>query len=219
MSKKYILIVILVVLLVGGIIMFSNKKGGDDKIVVQNATPTNPEIAKTPDTKPIIKTDNNKKMQATIHTNKGDITVELLDSGVPKTVENFTKLAKEGFYNDVKFHRVIEGFMIQAGDPLTKDDTKKDMWGTGGPGYKFDDELTGKETYKQGTLAMANAGPNTNGSQFFIVTAVDSHLPPSYTVFGHVVSGMDVALEIEKVARDGRDRPLEPVVIKSITLN
>ena len=81
-------------------------------------------------------------MKATLHTNKGDITVELLDSGVPKTVENFIKLAKDGFYNDIKFHRVIANFMIQAGDPLTKDNNKKDVWGTGGPGYKFDDELT-----------------------------------------------------------------------------
>ena len=197
MSKKYITIVVLAIVIIGGIILLSNKKN----------------------TQPINNLSNNKTMQATLHTTKGDITVELSPDTAPKTVANFTKLAGEGFYDGIKFHRVIEGFMIQAGDPQTKDDTKKDMWGSGGPGYKFDDELTGKETYTQGILAMANAGPNTNGSQFFIVTALDSGLQPSYTVFGHVVSGMDVALEIEKVARDGRDRPLEPVVIKRITLN
>jgi peptidylprolyl isomerase len=133
-------------------------------------------------------------------------------------VANFVKLAGEKFYDNVKFHRVIKGFMIQTGDPLSKDATKQAYWGTGGPGYKFADELSGRETYKQGTVAMANSGPNTNGSQFFIVTAVDSGLPASYTVFGKVVKGMDIALKIENVNTDQSDRPFENVTINSITL-
>lgn len=158
---------------------------------------------------------------AVIKTNYGEIEVAFGDK-TPNTVSNFEKLAQAGFYNGTKFHRVIQGFMIQAGDPLTKDDSLKDRWGTGGPGYKFDDELSGKEKYPAGTLAMANSGPNTNGSQFFIVTAnPEAPLPPSYTVFGHVVSGMDVALKIEKVQTEGKgqvDRPISPVIIESVTL-
>lgn len=154
--------------------------------------------------------------QATIKTSKGDIQIELVKSA-PNTVANFGKLADSAFYNGVKFHRVIKGFMIQAGDPLSKDETKRAYWGTGGPGYKFNDELSGSETYKRGTVAMANAGPNTNGSQFFIVTAEDSGLPPSYTVFGYVTSGIDVALAIENVATGPNDQPVQDVVINSVT--
>lgn len=161
----------------------------------------------------------NKNMtHAILTTNKGVIEVEFA-TDKPATVNNFVKLASDKFYDGVKFHRVIKGFMIQAGDPLSKDDTKKAYWGTGGPGYKFDDELSGNETYTQGTLAMANAGPNTNGSQFFIVTAAPgAPLPPSYTVFGKVVKGLDVALSIENVATDPSDKPLESVIIQKVEL-
>ncbi len=153
-----------------------------------------------------------------IKTNLGDIKVELFDSA-PKTAKNFSDLAQKGFYDGTKFHRVIKGFMIQAGDPLSKDDSQKSMWGTGGPGYKFNDELTGKEKYLQGTLAMANSGPNTNGSQFFIVTASPgAQLPPAYTVFGKVVSGMDIALKIENVQTAPNDQPIEDVVIENVTV-
>lgn len=155
---------------------------------------------------------------AVISTNLGDIEV-VFDETKTKTVTNFVSLAVTNFYDSVKFHRVIKGFMIQTGDPLSKDLMQKSLWGTGGPGYKFVDELTGKEKYPQGTLAMANSGPNTNGSQFFIVTASPGvDLPPSYTVFGHVVSGMDTALKIENVKTDSLDKPLEDVVIKSVIL-
>ncbi len=158
-----------------------------------------------------------KKMNhVTLQTNKGNIVLELR-SETPKTTENFLKLASSGFYDGVKFHRVIKGFMIQAGDPQSKDESLKGAWGTGGPGYKFADELTGRETYPQGTLAMANAGPNTNGSQFFIVTAPNAPLPPSYTVFGKVISGLDIALAIENVATDGSDKPLQNVIIEKAT--
>ncbi len=161
---------------------------------------------------------NNKKiMQATLHTSKGDITIEFSTS-TPKTVENFTKLAKEGFYDGVKFHRVIKGFMSQGGDPLSKDDSKQALWGTGGPGYAFPDEITSNNKNDKNTISMANAGPNTNGSQFFINAANNNFLDTKHTVFGKVIAGMDVADAINKVATDLNDRPLEPVVIKGVTL-
>ncbi len=155
---------------------------------------------------------------ATIKTNLGDIKVEFFGDSAPVTVGNFLKLAKSGFYDGVRFHRVIKGFMIQAGDPMSKDDAQKSAWGTGGPGYKFPDELAGNETYPQGTLAMANAGPNTNGSQFFIVTASPvAPLPASYTVFGKVISGLDTALKIENVQTEPGDRPTSDVTISTVT--
>jgi len=151
-----------------------------------------------------------------LKTSLGNIELKLDAANAPVTVGNFLKLASTGFYDGVKFHRVIKGFMIQGGDPTSKDETQKAVWGTGGPGYKFADELKGTETYPQGTLAMANAGPNTNGSQFFIVTASPSApLPPNYTVFGNVVSGMEVALKIENVSTTTGDRPVDDVTINS----
>lgn len=160
----------------------------------------------------------NKNAKVTLKTSKGNIEIQMLGDSAPNTVANFLKLASKGFYKDVKFHRVIKGFMIQTGDPQSKDESLKDVWGTGGPGYKFADELTGKETYKRGTVAMANSGKNTNGSQFFIVTAEDSKLPPMYTVFGKVVSGIENALAIENVATDDRDRPLQNVSISDVDI-
>lgn len=154
---------------------------------------------------------------ALIKTSLGDIKVKFDSDNAPMTVGNFLKLAESRFYDGTKFHRVIKGFMIQGGDPLSKDDSKKTEWGTGGPGYKFADELKGDEKYEQGILAMANSGPNTNGSQFFIVTAIpDVALPASYTIFGYVISGLDTALKIEKVATGANDRPIENVEIQSI---
>lgn len=158
-----------------------------------------------------------KNQFAIMKTNLGEIKLELYADSAPATAKNFADLAKKGFYNGTKFHRVIKGFMIQGGDPLSKDESKRSMWGTGGPGYKFDDELDGTEKYLQGTLAMANSGPNTNGSQFFIVTANPGvSLPPSYTVFGKVVSGIDIALKIENVKTGTNDQPVEDVVIESV---
>jgi len=156
--------------------------------------------------------------QATIKTNLGDITVEFYGDDSPRTVANFVKLASEGFYDNTKFHRVIKDFMIQGGDPLSKDDSKKPMWGTGGPGYKFADEFNQHKLVK-GSLAMANSGPDTNGSQFFIVTAdstpwLDGH----HTNFGQVIKGLDVVEKIGNVVTDSSDRPLEAVVIKNIEL-
>jgi cyclophilin family peptidyl-prolyl cis-trans isomerase len=157
---------------------------------------------------------------AEIDTNFGNMKVKFYSAGAPITVNNFLKLADQKFYDGTKFHRVIKGFMIQGGDPNSKQGDPS-TWGTGGPGYAFNDELKGTEKYPQGTLAMANSGPNTNGSQFFIVTAApEAPLPPSYTVFGTVVSGLDVALKIENVktvAPGQLDRPAEDVIIRNIT--
>lgn len=169
--------------------------------------------------KPLINnTQNNmEKTVATMHTNKGDITIEFFDKLTPNTVANFVKLAKDGFYDGVKFHRVIKGFMIQGGDPLSKDDSMKERWGTGGPGYKFNDEITPQNSNVIGTISMANAGPNTNGSQFFINVKDNNFLDTKHTVFGKVTSGMDVVTAIENTPVDGSDKPIDAVIIKSIS--
>ena len=157
-------------------------------------------------------------MHATVTTNKGSFELELFADLAPNTVTNFVNLAEQGFYEGVKFHRVIAGFMIQGGDPLTKDDTKAAFWGTGGPGYQFDDEIHAENQNATGTISMANAGPNTNGSQFFINTADNDFLDTKHTVFGKVVSGMEVIKAIESVETGPGDRPVEPVIIESIII-
>lgn len=156
-------------------------------------------------------------MNATLHTNKGDITIAFLDA-TPNTVANFTTLAQEGFYDGTKFHRVIKGFMIQGGDPQTKDDTLMSRWGTGGPGYAFPDEIHEGNHNAIGTISMANAGPDTNGSQFFINTADNDFLDGKHTVFGHVTKGMDVVGAIESTQTGANDRPAEPMVIEHVTI-
>lgn len=151
-------------------------------------------------------------------TNKGAITLELFGDLKPKTVENFTKLAKEGFYNGTRFHRVIKGFMIQGGDPLSKDLANQNRWGTGGPGYSFEDELQTENKNVIGTISMANSGPNTNGSQFFINTANNNFLDTKHTVFGKVTAGMDVVTAIENTKTGQNDRPLEDMIIETVTV-
>ena len=148
---------------------------------------------------------------ATMQTNHGTIELELFDDDAPKTVENFTKLARDGFYDGVIFHRVIPDFMIQGGDPTGT--------GSGGPGYQFEDEFNDNKVVR-GALAMANAGPNTNGSQFFIVTAdACPWLDGKHTVFGRVTSGMDVVDTIEQVDTGPGDRPLDDVRIESVAVS
>jgi peptidylprolyl isomerase len=163
-------------------------------------------------------TQNKKYMQAIFHTNKGDITIEFFGADAPNTVANFTKLASSGFYDGTKFHRVIKGFMIQGGDPLSKDDSMMARWGTGGPGYQFADEIRAGNQNNIGVISMANAGPNTNGSQFFINTANNNFLDTKHTTFGKVVSGMDVVTAIEATPTGANDRPTSPILINSITL-
>jgi len=149
--------------------------------------------------------------QATLHTSHGAIALELFDDDAPKTVENFRKLAADGFYDGVVFHRVIPDFMIQGGCPQGT--------GTGGPGYTFEDEIN-QHKIVRGTLAMANAGPNTNGSQFFIVTAeATPWLDGKHTAFGRVVDGMEAVDAIEGVETGPGDRPVEPVTIERVELS
>jgi len=154
---------------------------------------------------------------AVLKTSKGNITIDLLRSEAPNTVDNFVKLAKEGFYDGTRFHRVITDFMIQGGDPLSKDDDRA-FWGTGGPGYQFDDERNDVKL-ERGVLAMANSGPNTNGSQFFIITAAETPwLQGRHTAFGMVSAGLDVVTEIEGIKTDGNDIALEDVFIEGIEI-
>ncbi|HYG59375.1 MAG TPA: peptidylprolyl isomerase [Symbiobacteriaceae bacterium] len=167
---------------------------------------------------PAMQIDPAKTYHATVKTTKGDIRIELLAGESPKTVNNFVFLAREGFYEGVKFHRVIETFMIQTGDPTGT--------GAGGPGYKFADELPPRHPYEAGMVAMANAGPNTNGSQFFICSGsaargLDRY--PNYSQFGRVVSGMDVVHALARVpvgaSRGGEmSKPLEEIKIESVTI-
>ena len=148
--------------------------------------------------------------QATLHTSEGSIEIELFSEDAPKTVENFSKLAGEGFYDGLIFHRVIPDFMIQGGCP--------EGIGTGGPGYKFEDEFNDHKVVK-GALAMANSGPNTNGSQFFIVTAeATPWLDGKHTVFGQVTAGQDVVDRIQLVERDGRDKPKTSVTLDRVEI-
>ena len=147
---------------------------------------------------------------ATIHTNHGAIELELFDADAPKTVENFVSLARDGFYDGVSFHRIIPDFMVQGGDPTGT--------GSGGPGYQFEDEFNDNPVAR-GALAMANAGPNTNGSQFFLVTAeACPWLDGKHTVFGRVTAGMDVVDRISELPRDPRDKPLEPATMERVEI-
>ncbi|MES2985809.1 MAG: peptidylprolyl isomerase [Patescibacteria group bacterium] len=155
-------------------------------------------------------------MNIKLHTSRGSIDLELFEEIAPNTVANFIKLAKEGFYNGVKFHRVIKGFMIQGGDPLSKEEAESHRWGTGGPGYMFEDEIGDTNGNYTGTISMANAGPNTNGSQFFINVKDNNFLDAKHTVFGRVSNGMDVVHEIENTETGANDRPTSPVVIEGI---
>jgi len=154
-------------------------------------------------------------MKAILHTNKGDITLEF-STATPTTAANFIKLAQAGFYDGTKFHRVIKDFMIQGGDPQSKDDSLKAMWGTGGPGYSFADEIAADNHNDVGTISMANSGPNTNGSQFFINTAGNNFLDTKHTVFGHVTSGMEVVEAIQDTQVDASDKPMTPIIIERV---
>jgi cyclophilin family peptidyl-prolyl cis-trans isomerase len=159
--------------------------------------------------------------RAVIATELGDIEVDLFTDGAPKAAGNFAKLARDGFYDDVIFHRVIPGFVIQGGDGEhgRKASLNPGRVGTGGPGYKFEDEpITGD--YYRGTLAMANAGPNTNGSQFFICHQdLTGRLPKNYTIFGQVTKGLDIVDQIANAPRNSRDLPDAPVAMTSVTIH
>ena len=224
---KKLLAVIAALVLIGAVIVaFSNK--GDDRV---SAYPPedledlyNKKGAKDASDKEVPNKEQPEQPMAqerqtiVMKTNQGDITFELFNDKSPKTVENFVKLAKDGFYDDTRFHRVIKDFMIQGGDPQSKDVSLAAQWGTGGPGYQFEDEFN-DEPLVRGSLAMANSGPNTNGSQFFIVTLdATPWLDGKHTNFGKVTDGLDIAMGIEQTATGPGDRPLEDMMINSIEI-
>lgn len=178
-----------------GIAVYQNGKNGNESLtkptptIMQNTTATvSTSKIKEYDAYPPMTIDPSKTYKVTLKTSKGDIIITMFSKETPKTVNNFVFLAKDGFYNNTIFHRIIEGFMIQGGDPKGN--------GSGGPGYSFEDEPVNRE-YTRGIVAMANAGPNTNGSQFFIMHG-DTPLPKNYTIFGQVTDGMDVVDSISK---------------------
>lgn len=174
-----------------------------------------------------INNDNNMSDNkiVTFNTSAGSFKIELFLDKVPQTAGNFVKLASEGFYDGTRFHRIIDGFMIQGGDPLSRDEDARAMWGTGDPGYKFDDEFGEGLSNVAGTISMANSGPNTNGSQFFINVADNTFLDydkepltSKHSVFGQVVDGLDVVVAISKTATGPGDRPLDDVIVESVVV-
>ncbi len=208
-----ILFLIIVVAIMAGIYFYPKEnKIVSDSFGVSNSlfTPTDKAVNNNQ-----VMSTTTEKVLITMKTNQGDIILELYPDKAPNTVANFVKLAKSDFYNGILFHRVIKGFMIQGGDPLSKN---KDwsLHGTGGPGYKFDDEQNDLRL-ERGVIAMANSGPNTNGSQFFIMTAKEPmQLQGYYTAFGRVAGGMEVVDKIEGTPVNERDHPLSDMVINSV---
>ncbi len=206
MKKGLVLLTILVLLFLAGC-----QKQADFKEKTSNDKSATEQEGKTMTEAPKMQIDENKTYTAKMQTSLGDIEIKLYAKDAPKTVNNFVALAKKDFYNDTIFHRVIKDFMIQGGDP--------EGTGMGGPGYQFEDEINSHKLV-QGTLAMANAGPNTNGSQFFIVTAKSTPwLDGKHTAFGEVTKGMDVVMKIQGVETGQSDKPAEDVVIKSVTIS
>jgi cyclophilin family peptidyl-prolyl cis-trans isomerase len=201
-----------------------NNSTNNNDVLVSSETPTieSETVQTKATTTPMRTLDNQKDLaaeysQAIIKTSLGKITVKFYGADSPITVNNFMNLAKEGFYNGTKFHRVIKDFMIQGGDPNSKG-TDTSSYGMGGPGYKFADEFNSHKLVA-GSLAMANSGANTNGSQFFIVTATETPwLDGKHVNFGQVTDGMDVVKKIEGVTTNSSDRPLEDVVVTSVEL-
>lgn len=179
--------------------------------IVTTSEENTPVATSTPDTYATGST-------AVLKTSAGEIEVELLTSKAPQTVQNFVKLATSGFYSGTRFHRVIKDFMIQGGDPLSKDTANRGGWGTGGPGYTFPDEINDVKLVK-GILAMANAGPNTNGSQFFLITAeATPWLDGKHTAFGKVVKGQDIVDRIAVTPTNQLDQPLQDIIVESVTI-
>ncbi len=228
-------VIAVIIILLGGLAYFLQPMGTEElkKTATDNyystTTQTKPLTTGAAGTQVTSSSTQTKPMEdkkyttAVVTTNKGTFEITFSDK-TPATVANFTKLVAANFYDGVRFHRVIKDFMIQTGDPLSKDKSQEQAWGTGGPGYKFNDELKGDEQYALGTVAMANSGPNTNGSQFFIVTANPGYpLPPNYTVFGKVTKGIETAMTIQNVPTSGNNsnpanKPLEDVIIQKIEL-
>jgi peptidylprolyl isomerase len=217
MKNKNFLIFIGIIILLGTALWFFSPHRASAPPQEQNATETTP----TPITQETLNTQNtmtehNTASLITLSTTLGDVQIRLYTDTMPITTANFAKLVSEGFYDGTAFHRVIPGFMIQGGDPLTKDAGMKARWGTGGPGYAIADELPQEHSNTRGTISMANSGPNTGGSQFFINVADNTFLDPKHPVFGEVVSGMEVVDAIVNLPRNERDVPNDvPVITKA----
>jgi cyclophilin family peptidyl-prolyl cis-trans isomerase len=218
MNTRNILVIIALIAIVGAWYAFDGRAKpvvtGSDNFYSTTTAQVSPETLTASVLPSTSNTSSTTSMHTiTIETSKGTIVFETYTADAPKTSENFVTLANKGFYNGVIFHRVISGFMIQGGDPTGT--------GMGGPGYKFADELNPatesyKKGYVRGTVAMANSGPNTNGSQFFIMHK-DTPLPNAYTIFGHVISGMEVVDAIAALQVNESDRPIQDVVMKKVT--
>jgi len=218
----YVVMIVVIVLLIG-YASSGSKNNSKITIVDQNNVSDSVSTKNSPEATSTVKIINKNIMNniktkvVTMETSLGNIEIELYSDKAPKTVDNFVKLANQGFYENTKFHRVIKGFMIQGGDPYTKgEDTS--VYGTGGPGYKFEDEANDLPMVA-GMLAMANSGPDTNGSQFFIITAPETPwLVGKHTVFGKVISGMDAVTKIENTRTGTDDLPVTPVVVIKVTV-
>ncbi len=228
-TKQIFAVLGLCIVMVAGLSYWAGLDNKSNQITLdENAVPL--ETPFTPKELDITKPKDTNTMNpvALFETNKGMIEIELFTDTMPITAGNFEKLVKEGYYDGIKFHRVIDGFMIQGGDPLTKDDSKMNAWGTGGPGYAIADEhiVGALLTNTRGTLSMANSGPNSGGSQFFLNLVdnvnLDFDKPPlssAHPVFGRVIAGMDVVDAIGKVAvTPGNNRPVEPVIISKAVI-
>lgn len=220
------IIVAVVVIGIVSVIIFTAGSGVDDAVpptreTTHAGTVTQSETTQNNDYQnntTLSMNENIQHTQVTFKTNEGDITLELFDDLAPHTVQNFLQLAQSNFYDGVKFHRVIDGFMIQGGDPQTKDESLRSAWGTGGPGYTFADEIHAENNNVTGTIAMANAGPNTNGSQFFINVANNRFLDDKHTVFGKVIDGMDIVNMIAKTPTLPNDQPIDDIIIESVVV-
>lgn len=224
MKQMYALVILAVVIILGlwGISKLMQEKNGSIETAATIGYSTSTIIINNATTSTSSQTMNNtndataETKTVVLHTNKGDVTLELLTTTAPITAGNFVKLAQEKFYDGTKFHRVIDGFMIQGGDPLSKDEAQSARWGTGGPGYAIQDEFVAGLSNTRGTISMANSGPNTGGSQFFINTANNTFLDGKHAVFGKVIAGMDVVDAIGKTKTGAGDKPVEAVVIQTV---
>ncbi len=220
-----VLLVLVVALFASGYYLYNRVGSAIENNKPAEAPPSTVSIAPTAAPAPSA-----SLTKAVVETDRGTFTVELYSGDAPKTVANFVKLAEAKFYDGLLFHRVVAGFVIQGGDPNCSPDSKagtpsraQGLCGSGGPGYQFEDELNPatpsyQAGYKKGVVAMANAGPNTNGSQFFVMLTDNPTLPHNYTIFGRVLSGQSIVDGIGHVAVGAQDRPITPVVIKHITI-
>ncbi len=220
MKKTYLFAIITAVIITAAIVYFVKYKPHDNEANVYSKSSTQNE---TVESKQNVNNNLKNKMHIiTLKTNFGEIQFETYDADAPKTVDNFITLAGKGFYDNLVFHRVIKGFMMQGGDPECNPSTNSGRCGAGGPGYTFADELNPntesyKAGYKKGVVAMANAGPNTNGSQFFIMLT-DYPLPNNYTIFGKVIKGQEVVDAIGNTQTGPNDKPLKPIIMEKVTI-